>query len=247
MTREPSDSKSGGYKISEGPVTSSSLSRRKDEARDELLELPTHYGKPLLVAIARDPRTLFVCWSVDWSAAFDHGLPADRCAYVRLREGGSEKTIAVEPMVGGCAIEDLQPGETYSVELGYYAPPDTWNSIVVGNEVMMPFAAEGGDELVDVATVPFHLTFERMLNALRGADSSDLAQRLAEFQERAATKMLTREESEILRALDLSPEDLQKTAAASASLEKSQRLSARAPFGGASPSDGFGGASWGGS
>jgi hypothetical protein len=247
MAKDPSEPSNGGYKISEGPVTSS-LSRRKDERRDELTELPSHYGKPLLVAIARDPRTLFVCWSVDWSAAFDNGLPADRCAHVRLRQSGNEKTVPVEPMVGGCAIEDLEPGETYSVELGYYAPPDTWNSVVIGNEVMMPFASEAGDELVDVATVPFHVTFHRMLTALRGAKSGDLAQGLAEFQKQAGTTKLAREESEILRALDLSPEDLQKTAAARASLEKSQRLSAaRAPFGGASPSEGFGGASWGGS
>jgi len=247
MAKDPSEPSKGGYKISGGPVTSSSLSRRKDDKRDELTELPSHYGKPVLVAIARNPRTLFVCWSVNWPAAFDNGLPADRCAHVRLRQRGNEKTVAVEPMSGGCAIEDLEPGETYSVELGYYAPPDTWNSVVIGNEVMMPFASEAGDEFVDVATIPFHLTFQRMLNAFRGAESSDLAQRLAEFQKRAGTTKLTREESEILRALDLSPEDLQKTAAARESLEKSQRLSARAPFGGASPSEGFGGASWSGS
>jgi hypothetical protein len=247
MAKDPSEPSNRGYKISEAPVTSS-LSRRKDEARDELTELPSHYGKPLLVAIARDPRTLFVCWSVDWSAAFNNGLPADRCAYVRLRQSGNERIVAVEPMSGGCAIEDLEPGETYSVELGYYAPPDTWNSLVTGNEVMMPFASEAGDELVDVATVPFHLTFQRMLNVFRGAERGDLAERLAEFQKRAGTTKLTREECEILRALDLSPEDLQKTAAARESLKKSQRLSAaRAPFGGASPGEGFGGASWSGS
>ena len=243
MAKDPSEPSNGGYKISEGPVTSSSLSRRKDEVRDDLTELPSHHGKPLLVAIARDPRTLFVCWSVNWSAAFDNGLPVDRCAHVRLRQSGNEKTVAVEPMSGGCAIEALEPGETYSVELGYYAPPDIWNSVAIGNEVMMPFASEAGDEFVDVATVPFHLTFQQMLNAFRRAESGDLAQRLAEFQERAGTAKLTREELEILRMLELSPEDLQKTAAARASLEKSQRVSARAPFGGASPSEGFGGGS----
>jgi hypothetical protein len=243
MAKNPSDSSSSSYKISEGPVTSSSLFRRQAEATDDLTALPSHYGEPVLVAIARDPRTLFVCWSVDWLAAFDNGLPADRCAHVRLRRNGDEKTVAVEPMSGSCAIEDLEPGETYSVELGYYAPPDIWNSVVIGNEVMMPFTSETGDQFGDVATVPFHLTFQRMLNAFRGADRGDLAQTLAKFQERANRSELSREESEILRALDLSPEDLQKTAAARMSLRKSQRLSSRALFGGASPSEGFGGAS----
>src|SRR5205807_5939625 len=131
MGKSSSDPLSG-YKISEGPVTSSLLPQRDVE---ELTGLPAHYGKPLLVAIARDPQTLFVCWSVDWPAAFAKGLPADRCAHVRIRQNGNEKTIAVEPMSGSCAIEELEPGETYSVELGYYAPPETWNSVVTGNEV----------------------------------------------------------------------------------------------------------------
>ena len=231
-----------GYKISEGPVTSSSLPRPDVE---ELTGLPVHFGEPLLVAIARDPRTLFVCWSVDWPAAFAKGLPADRCAHVRIRQNGNEKTVAVEPMIGSCAIEELEPGETYSVELGYYAPPETWNNVVTGNEVMMPFAFKS-DETVDVATVPFHLTFQRMLSFFRGKNGEDLAQTLAQFQERANRSELSRDEAEVLRALDLTAEDLQKTAAARESLAKSERLRERGErlFGGASPSEGFGASSW---
>jgi hypothetical protein len=230
-----------GYKISEGPVTSSSLPRPEVE---ELTGLPVHFGKPLLIAIARDPRTLFVCWSVDWPAAFAKGLPVDRCAHVRIRQNGNEKTVAVEPMSGSCAIEELEPGETYSVELGYYAPPQTWNNVVTGNEVMMPFTSES-DAMICVATVPFHLTFQRMLSVLRGSNGDDLAQTLAQFQQRANRSELSRDEAEVLRALDLSPEDLQKTAAARESLAKSERLRERGDtlFGGASPSEGFGGSS----
>src|SRR5438309_4906871 len=241
MVKNSSDL-SSGYKISEGPVTSSSLPRRDV---DESTGLPAHRGKPLLVAIARDPRTLFVCWSVDWPAAFAKGLPADRCAHVRIRQSGNEKTVAVEPMSGSCAIEELEPGETYAVELGYYAPCDTWNRVVTGNEVRMPFASQS-DETVDVATVPFHLIFQRMLSLFRGKNGDDLAQTLAQFQERANRSELSRDEAEVLRALDLSPEDLQKTAAARESLAKSERLPERGErlFGGTSPSEGFGGSSW---
>jgi len=181
---------------------------------------------------------------VDWPAAFAKGLPADRCAHVRIRQNGNEKTIAVEPMSGSCAIEELEPGETYSVELGYYAPPETWNSVVVGNEVIMPFASES-DAMIDVATVPFHLTFQRMLRLFRGSNGEDLAQTLAKFQERANRLELSSDEAEVLRALDFSPEDLQKTAAARESLAKSERLRERGEklFGGASPGKGFGGSS----
>ncbi len=231
-----------GYKISEGPVTSSSLPRPDVE---ELTGLPVHFGEPLLVAIARDPRTLFVCWSVDWTAAFAKGLPADRCAHVRIRQDGNEKTVAVEPMSGSCAIKDLVPGDTYSVELGYYAAPETWNNVVTGNEVMMPFSSES-DAMIDVATVPFHLTFQRILDVFRGSNADELAQTLAQFQERANRSELSRDKAEVLRALDLSPEDLQKTAAARESLAKAERLRERGDklFGSTSPGEGFGGSSW---
>lgn len=241
MAKNPSDS-SSDYKISEGPVTSSLFPRPDVE---ELTGLPGPCGKPLLVAIARDPRTLFVCWSVDWPAAFAKGLPADRCAHVRIRQNGNEKTVAVEPMSGNCAIEELEPGRTYAVELGYYAPRETWNSVVTGNEVMMPFAP-ASDEKIDVATVPFHLTFQRMLSFFRGSNSDGLAQTLAQFQERANRSELSRDEVEVLRALDLSPEDLQETAAARESLAKSERIRERGErvSGGASPGERFGGSSW---
>jgi Domain of unknown function (DUF4912) len=245
MAKEPSHSSNAGYKISGGPVTSSSLSRRQIETGDS--ELPLHYSKPLLVAIARDPQTMFVCWSVDWPAAFGNALPADRCAHVRLRQNGNEKSVAVEPMSGSCAVEELEPGQTYSVELGYYAPSETWNSVVIGNEVMMPFASDAGGQSVDVATVPFHLTFQRMLDAFRGIERGELAQTLADLQERANRSELSREESEVLRALDLSPDDLQRSGVAREALQKSQGLPHATPFGGLSPSQGFGGASWGGS
>ena len=241
MAKSSSDSVSG-YKVSEGPVTSSSFHRRVVEV--ELTELPAHYGKPLLVAIARDPRTLFVCWSVDWRSVFAKDLPADRCAHVRIRQNGNEKTVAVEPMSGSCAIEELEPGQTYAVELGYYAPRETWNSVVTGNEVMMPFASES-DEMIDVATMPFHLTFQRMLSLFRGSNGEDLAKTLARFQERANRLELSGDEAEVLRALDFSREDLQKTAAARESLVKSERLRERGEklFGGASRSEAFGGSS----
>ena len=211
---------------------------------EELTALPAHYGKPLLVAIARDPQTLFVCWSVDWPATFGNKLPADRCAHVRIRQNGNEKTVSVEPMSGSCAVEELEPGETYSVELGYYAPSDIWNSVVTGNEVMMPFASESGGGVIDVATVPFHLTFQRMLDAVRGANGGDIGQTLADLQERATRAELSREEQEVLLALDLSPEDLENTAAARKSLAQSERLGDREKlFGDSSPGEGFGGAS----
>ena len=233
-----------GYKISEGPVTSSSLPR--GDLPNEVTELSAYYGKPLLVAIARDPQTLFVCWSVDWPAAFSKGVPADRCAHLSIRQKGKERTVAVEPMSGSCVVNELEPGETYSVELGYYAPPDVWNCVVIGNEVMLPFVSDSAGETVDVASVPFHLTFQRMLEALGRTEGDDLADTLAKFQERASRSDVSRHESEVLRSLNLSSEDLKKRAAASESLAKSKWIGERGQnlFSGSSPAEGFGTSSW---
>src|SRR5205085_170850 len=110
MPKKNSAKRTGAYQISDGPVTSSSRPDRVVDTVEEM-PLPAHYGMPLLLAIARDPRTLFVCWSVDWSSAFANGVPADRRAHIRLRSNDEERTVGVEPTVGSCVIEALEPGE----------------------------------------------------------------------------------------------------------------------------------------
>ncbi|HEY2102037.1 MAG TPA: DUF4912 domain-containing protein [Chthoniobacterales bacterium] len=250
MAKQDLDKTAGAYRISEGPVTSALPSHRREDPASEHM-LPAHYGMPLLLAIARDPRTLFVCWSVDWTEAFSKGLPRDRRAHVRVRSDGTEKIVGVEPTVGSCAIDELEPGATYSVELGYYGTADLWNSIVTGNEVMMPFESESTDEAIDVVTVPFHLTFQRMLNVLRHSNGGDLTQALARIQERAAAEYseLSPEEREMLRALNISADDLRNRAAYQASLSSSEKIRDRSEklfgFGGTSPGQGFAGSSWG--
>src|SRR5438477_13103226 len=94
---------SGGFKISEGPITSSRPSRQRTEA--ELSELPRHQGKPLLVAIPKNATTLFVCWSVDWTATFADETPSDRTVHLQLKSREASKTIAVEPMRATYSVE----------------------------------------------------------------------------------------------------------------------------------------------
>jgi hypothetical protein len=248
MAKEDSVKRTDAYHISEGPVTSSSRRGGVADAAGDL-PLPAHSGMPLLLAIARDPRILFVCWSVDWGSAFAKGVPADRRAHIRLRSNAGERTVGVEPTVGTCLIEKLEPGETYAVELGYYAPSDSWNVIATGNEVMMPFESESPEETIDVATVPFHLAFERMLNLFRASNGGELLHALSRIQERAtAASELSGEEREVLRALDLSAEDLRNRAAYRDTLTKSAKIRDRGEklfgFGGASPGHGFGSSSW---
>jgi hypothetical protein len=199
----------GNFKISDVPLASSLP--REVEA-EETSALPDHYGKPILLAIARNPRTLFLSWSVDWPAEFGNEIPPDRRAHVKLTSRSSERMEAVEPLRGHCAISDLDPGESYAIEMGYYAPANQWN-VVAADEVTMPWPGEITDETtVDVATVPFHLSFQRLVDIFGSNDN--LIQTLADFEERAARDSLrSQRDAEILRALGLTADELKLTIA----------------------------------
>src|SRR5438045_9659120 len=66
------------------------------------LELPRFYGPPRLVAIARDPWTIFTYWNVNWPSIFKNAAPVDRQVHLRVHcaDGLAEKEVAVEPMAG---------------------------------------------------------------------------------------------------------------------------------------------------
>ena len=90
-----------GYRISNGPIVRLARSDPKlPNDLPEVVELPRVYGVPLLFAIARDPRTLFAYWNVDWSSVFENTAPVDRQVHLRVyrSDGGEETSTAVEPM-----------------------------------------------------------------------------------------------------------------------------------------------------
>jgi hypothetical protein len=229
------------FKISDAPLVSSS--DRGDSDLEDASNLPSHYGAPLLLAIARNPHTLFICWSVDWPAAFGSNIPADRQGHVKLKGGASERVQPVEPMSGYSSIADLEPGETYAIELGFYAPANQWH-VIASEEVTMPPQGQTTDVEgpIDVATVPFHLSFQRLTELFGG--HVGLAHSLAVFEERMANNSTrSQEDEELLRALDLSLEDLEFIAAIRQALSKvkpSPAAETFVNFGWSSPS----GSSW---
>src|SRR5438552_15092190 len=102
--QEPTDKETAtykarsGYRISNGPVVRFARSDRKlPNDLPEVVELPRVYGAPLLFAIARDPRTLFAYWNVDWSSIFENTAPVDRQVRrrVHLTDGSEDRLGAV--------------------------------------------------------------------------------------------------------------------------------------------------------
>ncbi len=202
MARE---ARAGNFTISDAPVASPEVLSEAPET--EAAEIPGGKGTPFLLAIPRNPRTLFVCWNIDWPAAFGSDVPADRKAHLKLRSGTSELTQAVEPLSGHCAIRDLEAGARYEVELGYYGANETWRVIAAANKITMPLRSGSGDEEVEVTTILFHFSFQRILDVLGASEGGKIAQRLAQLQKDSGE---TR--SEVLRTLDISVENLRKTA-----------------------------------
>jgi hypothetical protein len=227
MPREP---RSGNFTISAAPVAPVAPASALPEEEAE-----SYGGTPLLLAIPRNAKTLFVCWNVHWRVAFGDDLPRDRKAHVKLRSGAMEETHAIEPLTANCLIGDREPGVRYAVELGYYGANESWRVIVRGNEVTMPLLSRSGDEEVQVATIPFHLAFQRMLDVFGAIPGAAIADALAQLEERIVSEGGD-EEDKILRALDLSADDLRKT------MQRKQELTRIKPvpkksrdFGGSSP------------
>lgn len=249
-----------GFRISEGPVV------RNVSAElglpPSLAELPRVYGAPLLFAIARDPRTLFTYWNVDWSALFSEGEPTDRQVYLRIRpsDGADESEATIEPMLGSHYAQVLQPGGEYQTELGYYGPEGNWVPIATSEKVTMPPEDASEKVELDLATVPFHLSFQRLVDLFRISNGNALSAIMARLQARALSEtergMFSPEEWEVFRAMNVSVDEMKagrdQFSQDNGALRK--KTEAVLGFGATSPSGGFGqssnafdSSSWGGS
>jgi hypothetical protein len=167
------------------------------------------------------------------------------------RDGVIETRVAVEPMsaMHYLAISGLY--DSYRVEIGYFQPVDTWHSVATSDEVKLP--PHGIVELadVDLATIPFHLSFQQLANLFGAANDTSVAKVVSEFQKRVFNSdkpnEATRSDTQILRNLNLS---LPEIAAAERDFKKidTEKLARRARamfrFAATSPARGFGESSW---
>jgi hypothetical protein len=163
-------------------------------AEDELLhalssglELPRFHGPPRFLAIARDPWTIFAYWNVNWPSIFKSAAPIDRQVHLRVHctDGLEEKEAAVEPMAGMHYVTMSQRHRACRIEIGYYQPADIWNSVMMSNEIMIPPAETSEAEHVDLATIPFHLGFQQLVDLFGAADNDTLATVISRSQTRA--------------------------------------------------------------
>jgi hypothetical protein len=239
-----------GFRVSNRPVVRGRPVNQ--EAASGFGELPRAYGAPVLFAIARDPQTLFTCWNVDWQDVFARGEPVDRQVYMRVKkaDGTDESESVVEPMLGSYYAVAAQPGGPYQVEIGYYDAAEGWRSVATSSAVTMP--PDGASENVDVdlATVPFHLSFQRLMDLFRASSGNVLAGVMGRLQKRAALEeedQLTPEEWQVLGAMGLSLSEMDLARRRFSNGRDNDFLRKRTEailgFGATSPAHGFGGSS----
>jgi Domain of unknown function (DUF4912) len=159
----------------------------QSHASSNALEPLRFHGPPRLLAIARDPWTIFAYWNVDWPSIFKNAAPIDRQVHLRVHcpDGLEEKEAAVEPMAGMHYVTMSQRHRACRIEIGYYQPADIWRSVVMSNEIMIPPAETSEAEHVDLATIPFHLRFQQLVDLFGAADNDTLATVISRSQTRA--------------------------------------------------------------
>jgi hypothetical protein len=236
-----------GFEISGEPVVRLAADNRPKDSGNSIA-LPRAYGPPVLFAIARDSRCIFAGWNIDWLSVFEKALPVDRQVHLRVyrADGLEEKGVAVEPMSGMHYVRTPERHGCYRVEIGYYHPAEVWHSVAMSREIVMPPHGITETEDVDLVTIPFHLSFQHLIDVLGPAKDNELATVMSQFQKRALSsekrRRLSPEEKRILRKLDVSMSDI---AAATRAFDQTdsgklvRRAGALLAFGPSSPSRGF--------
>jgi len=231
-----------GFRITKKPVVQVAESGRSDH-----IDVPEVYDRPAVFAIARDPLTIFVSWNIDWHSEFKKGVPTDRRVHVRVyRADRLENTVPVEPMAAMHYVTISDPHDSYHVDIGYFQPADIWNSVAMSNEILMSHYESGEAADRDIATIPFHVSFQELVDFFGPASDTGLATVIARFQQRAVTSedpnVRDAGQNNILRKLNLS---LPEIAGARRSFDQigceklARRTSSLLGFGSTSPLRGF--------
>ena len=172
------------------------------------------YGGPFIFGIARDAHTIFASWNIDWRSVFENAMPADRQVHLRAigGDGVIETRVAVEPMSTMHYLTTSGFHQSYRVEIGYFQPLGSWHSVATSNEIDMP--RRGSVELadIDLATIPFHLSFQQLANLFGAPNDTPVATVVSEFQKRVLSPVKPNEatlsDRQILRNLNLSVSEI---------------------------------------
>jgi hypothetical protein len=151
-------------------------------AFEDLGELPESYGQNTLFLIARDPHWLFSYWDIDWSSY----SPRDGKFYLKLCKAGGPEELATEihPEARNWYLPAKEAGASYYVEMGFYTASGDWQEITRSDYATTPQDKFSDSAEADFATVPIHLTFQRLVEMVRNRmrEGESLISALARLQ-----------------------------------------------------------------
>jgi hypothetical protein len=207
----------GGFRVSDQPIVQSN----RPPSVTAAAELPKSYGADLLCVIARDPKSLFLYWDLDWPRLFAKAEVPTRQVHLRIfRDDGSiEATTEINPSIGHCYAQVSGPGTRYYCELGAFEG-DAWKCFARSRTTATPNDKMSDDLRAEFARLPLHLSFQRLLDLFWATETNRemLASSIAQLQEKA----------QALRD-SMAPDEwalLVKTAAASMEIERFAELAA---------------------
>ena len=261
MTEDLTLNTESGFQVSDEPVIQTR--RQEAAAADSLNHEPDGLADDSLHILARDPKSLFVYWTLDWAPRFAAAGLGDTQRQVHLRilrdDETEEATSVVDPLVGFAFVDVSLPDAEYVCELGCF-DEEAWKPLARSSAAQTPPATLSEDLTADFATLPFHLSFQRLIDIFRSAANSNgthvLAESVADFQGQARalqSSMPSGEWSDLVEAasaligadndaaedvaslLQTAKEDSPRDVPSAAKLEEWRRLGER-----------FGGSSWGG-
>ena len=139
-------------------------------AFEDLGELPESYFEDTLFLVARDPRWLFSYWDFNWgrfaSSQFRGGVK-QFFLKVSTAAGADAGLVEINPEARNWYVPVNQADTEYFAEIGYFDKAGAWQKIVQSGLATTPSEELAAEASVDFATVPAHLTFERLLEMVK--------------------------------------------------------------------------------
>jgi hypothetical protein len=189
MSKE-SGKKKSGPRVTPDPVQAGETQGEKSKRQapvepsdklkyEDLGPLPTGYGEMFL--IARDPHWLFAYWDFDYSK-----FPTPRKLFLEVyRNDELESTVEINEIARNWYIPVQAAGSEYSVVFGYRDAQDIWTSVGKAGPTQTPPESISPNWDTQFATVPFHLSFNFLLDVIAAARSGGqpLAETLARLQQ----------------------------------------------------------------
>ena len=186
--KTPSSAKKGAFQISSEPLISSEDESPSYEVHkfeigsssepaavaapvyEDLGSLPESYFEDTLFLVARDPRWLFSYWDFNWgrfSAESFRGGVKQFFLKIYTAAGADAGLIEINPEARNWYVPVNSPDTAYFAEIGYFDKSGAWQKIVQSGVAATPSDSLASDAGADFATVPAHLTFERLLELVK--------------------------------------------------------------------------------